>query len=138
MSGNQPTCSLHLFPADSRTPPFPSYWTALFLSRQEDGVDTDGDTASDNDGGEGSGGGGGGGDSTRGSRPKSTGTLDSSGSSRETSPGIIVAVDVEEAVKREIESATGSRLAQVGYLCRGLAFAKILVTPGNIVAMMHV
>lgn len=55
---------------------------------------------------------------TRGSsRSKSSGTTGSS--SRQTSAGSgrgMVSTDVEEVVKREIESATGSRLAQVSSL----------------------
>eukprot|EP00752_Nemacystus_decipiens_P014984 g13342.t1 len=83
---------------------------------QEDSVESDDDNASDNAGEDsGSGGGSGSGcDSAGGSsRPKSTGTFPSSGSSRGTSSGVLVPADLEEAVKREIESATGSRLAQV-------------------------
>lgn len=77
-------------------------------------MDFDEDNASDNAGEHGGSGSRGGGSSAGGRRPKSTGTFGSSGSSRGTSAGMVGPAEVEEAVKREIESATGSRLAQVG------------------------
>eukprot|EP00903_Cladosiphon_okamuranus_P009886 g9390.t1 len=77
---------------------------------QEDNIESDEDSACDKVGEDGGGGVGG---SAGSNRPKSTGTLGSTGSSRGTSAGMLVPADVEEAVKREIESATGSRLAQV-------------------------
>ena len=104
-------CRVSNFPVADSASTFLASPTELFLTRQEDSIESDDDNASDN-AGEGSGSGGGSGGS---SRPKSTGTLASSGSSRGTSSGLLMPADVEEAVKREIETATGSRLAQVGF-----------------------
>lgn len=84
-------------------------------SEDENAGDDAGEDAGGNEGG---GGGGGNSSSGTGSRPKSTGTLASAGgSSRGTTAGTLLPADVEETVKREIESATASRLAQV---CPGL------------------
>ncbi|CAN0317942.1 unnamed protein product, partial [Pylaiella littoralis] len=87
---------------------------------QDDELDFD-DEEDDYDSGTNAEAGGRGDGSGTGSRPKSTGTAhSSSSSSRGMFSGVgagagmlVVPADVEEAVKREIESATGSRLAQV-------------------------
>lgn len=84
--------------------------------RQEDGIESDEDDTSDNAGEDGGGGSGRGSGSADGSsRAKSTAASGSSGSSRGTSAGMPMPAEVEAAVKREIESATGSRLAQVNF-----------------------
>jgi len=86
-------------------------------THQEGNLDSEDDDTSENaadDAGGSRSGGGTSSSSGTGSRPKSTGTLGSAGgSSRGTTAGTLLPADVEETVKREIESATGSRLAQV-------------------------